>query len=185
MAHHASFGAGISSALEALSTEREPDAGGQLATLWRAMTPKAPWVGFGSPGTRRQQSLPIELGTTETARRAVLGPCVAQARSAVSLRSFFCHFSNAGLGCGQLVVADYCASAYPERKAFMTRLEIMADYFQVYVCDPAFNKDWSTLWTDQTVDNRIVALPHTIVFGTGRNRPVPIGASLCAMARAG
>ena len=56
----------------------------------------------------------------------------------------------------------------------MTRLEIMADYFQVYVCDPAFNEDWSTLWTDQTVDNRIVALPHTIVFGTGRNRPVPI-----------
>ena len=73
-----------------------------------------------------------------------------------------------------MVVADYCASAYPERKAFMTGLEIMADYFQVYVCDPAFNKDWSTLWTDQTVDNRIVALPHTIVFGTGRNMPVPI-----------
>ena len=56
----------------------------------------------------------------------------------------------------------------------MTRLEIMADYFQVYVCDPAFNEDWSTLWTDQAVDNRIVALPHTIVFGTGRNMPVPI-----------
>ena len=49
----------------------------------------------------------------------------------------------------------------------MTRLEIMADYFQIYVCDPAFNEDWSALWTDQTVDNRIVALPHTIVFGTG------------------
>jgi hypothetical protein len=27
---------------------------------------------------------------------------------------------------------------------------------------------------EQTVDNRIVALPHTIVFGTGRNMPVPI-----------
>ena len=67
-----------------------------------------------------------------------------------------------------------CASAYPERKAFMTRLEIMADYFQVYVCDPALNEDWSALWTDQTVDNRIVALPHTIVSGTGRNMPVPI-----------
>jgi hypothetical protein len=62
----------------------------------------------------------------------------------------------------------------PGAKAFMTRLEIMADYFQIYVCDPAFNEDWSALWTDQTVDNRIVALPHTIVFGTGRNMPVPI-----------
>ena len=93
-------------------------------------------------------------------RRVMLGPCVAQAQSAVSLISFFCHFSDAGLGCGQLVVADYCAGAYPERKVFMTRLEIMADYFlQVYVCDPAFHEDWSTLWTDQTVDNRIVALP--------------------------
>jgi len=56
----------------------------------------------------------------------------------------------------------------------MTRLEIMADYFQVYVCDPAHNEDWSALWTAQTVDNRIVALPHTVVFGTGRNMPVPV-----------
>ena len=63
----------------------------------------------------------------------------------------------------------------PGAKAFMTRLEIMADYFQIYVCDPAFNEDWSALWTDQTVDNRIVALPHTIVFGTGRNRPEHAG----------
>ena len=57
---------------------------------------------------------------------------------------------------------------------FVTRLEIMADYFQIYVCDPAYNEDWSALWTDQTVDNRIVALPHTVVFGTGRNMPVPV-----------
>jgi hypothetical protein len=56
----------------------------------------------------------------------------------------------------------------------MTRLEIMADYFQIYVCDPAHNEDWSALWTDQTVDNRIVALPHTVVFGTGRNMTVPV-----------
>jgi hypothetical protein len=59
-------------------------------------------------------------------------------------------------------------------KAFMTSLEIMADYFQIYVCDPAHIEDWSALWTDQTVDNRIVALPHTVVFGTGRNMTVPI-----------
>jgi hypothetical protein len=56
----------------------------------------------------------------------------------------------------------------------MTRLEIMADYFQMYVCDPAYFEDWSALWTDQTVDNRIVALPHTVVFGTGRNMPVQV-----------
>jgi hypothetical protein len=56
----------------------------------------------------------------------------------------------------------------------MTRLEIMADYFQIYVCDPAHNEDWSELWTAQTVDNRIVALPHTVVFTTGRNMPVPV-----------
>jgi len=61
-----------------------------------------------------------------------------------------------------------------ERMVFVTRLEIMADYFQIYVCDPAYNEDWSALWTDQSVDNRIVALPHTLVFGTGRNMPVPV-----------
>lgn len=61
-----------------------------------------------------------------------------------------------------------------ERKAFMTRLEIMADYFQIYVCDPEYIGDWSALWTDQTVKDRMVALPHTIVFGTGRNMPVPV-----------
>ena len=54
----------------------------------------------------------------------------------------------------------------------MATLEIMADYFQVYLCDPAHKEEWSALWTDQTVDNRIVALPHTVVFGTGRNMPV-------------
>jgi hypothetical protein len=56
----------------------------------------------------------------------------------------------------------------------MTRLEIMADYFQIYVCDPEYIGDWSALWTDQTVKDRMVALPHTIVFGTGRNMPVPV-----------
>src|SRR5262245_42357812 len=56
----------------------------------------------------------------------------------------------------------------------MTKLEIMADYFQIYVCDPAYNEDWSALWNDNSVDDRIVALAHTVVFGTGRNMPVPV-----------
>ena len=56
----------------------------------------------------------------------------------------------------------------------MTTLEIMADYFQIYVCDPAYHEDWSALWTDHSVDDRVVALAHTVVFGTGRNMPVPV-----------
>jgi hypothetical protein len=56
----------------------------------------------------------------------------------------------------------------------MTTLEIMADYFQIYLSDPAHQEDWSALWTDQTVDDRVVALTHTIVFGTSRNMPVPV-----------
>lgn len=56
----------------------------------------------------------------------------------------------------------------------MTKLTIMADYFQIYVSDPAHTEDWSALWTDESVARRIVALPHTVVFGTGRNMPVPI-----------
>jgi hypothetical protein len=56
----------------------------------------------------------------------------------------------------------------------MTKLEIMADYFQMYVCDPGYKEDWSALWNDQSIDDRIVALAHTVVFGTGRNMPVPV-----------
>ena len=71
-------------------------------------------------------------------------------------------------------LADPLCELIPERKAFMTKLEIMADYFQIYVCDPAYSEDWSALWTDQSVDDRIVALAHTVVFGTGRNMTVPV-----------
>ncbi len=53
-------------------------------------------------------------------------------------------------------------------------LNIMADYHQIYVCDAADIEDWSDLWTDQTVADRIVACDHTVVFGTGRNMPVPV-----------
>jgi hypothetical protein len=53
-------------------------------------------------------------------------------------------------------------------------LTIMADFHQIYVCDPAHIEDWSDLWTDQTVTDRIVACVHTVDFGTGRNMPVPI-----------
>src|SRR5262245_23179973 len=56
----------------------------------------------------------------------------------------------------------------------MTKLEVMADYFQMYVCDPGYKEDWSALWNDQSIDDRIVALAHTVVFGTGRNMPVPV-----------
>jgi hypothetical protein len=53
-------------------------------------------------------------------------------------------------------------------------LTIMADYHQIYICDPAHLEDWSDLWTDQTVADRIVACEHSVVFGTGRNMPVPV-----------
>lgn len=56
----------------------------------------------------------------------------------------------------------------------MAKLEIFADYFQIYLCDPAYIEDWSALWTDQSVDDRIVARAHTVVFGTGRNTTVPV-----------
>lgn len=55
-----------------------------------------------------------------------------------------------------------------------TMLSIFADYHQIYLCDPAHNEDWSALWTDETVDDRVVATPHTLVFSTGRNMMVPV-----------
>ena len=55
-----------------------------------------------------------------------------------------------------------------------TSLTIMADYHQIYICDPDHLEDWSDLWTDQTVADRIVACEHTVVFGAGRNMPVPV-----------
>jgi hypothetical protein len=56
----------------------------------------------------------------------------------------------------------------------MAKLEIFADYFQIYLGDPAHIEDRSALWTDQSVDDRIVARVHTVVFGTGRNMSVPV-----------
>jgi hypothetical protein len=53
-------------------------------------------------------------------------------------------------------------------------LNIFADYYQIYVCDPNHDEDWSVLWNDQTLDDRIVALEHTVVFCTGRNMIVPV-----------
>jgi hypothetical protein len=53
-------------------------------------------------------------------------------------------------------------------------LDIFADYYQIYICDPAHDEDWSVLWNNQTLDDRIVVLDHTVVFGTGRNMPVPV-----------
>ena len=56
----------------------------------------------------------------------------------------------------------------------MTTLQIFADFHTIYLCDSAHNEDWSDLWNYQTVEDRIVALPHTIVFNTGRNMTVPV-----------
>lgn len=57
----------------------------------------------------------------------------------------------------------------------MTTLEIFADYHQIYLCDPAHGpEDWSVLWDDRTLDDRICGLAHTLVFCTGRNMIVPV-----------
>lgn len=53
-------------------------------------------------------------------------------------------------------------------------LSIFADYFQIYLCDPDRIDDWSALWNDQSLDDRVVACPHTVVFCTGRNMDVPV-----------
>ncbi len=56
----------------------------------------------------------------------------------------------------------------------MATLEIFADYYQIYVADPAHIEDWSGLLNDQTLDDRVVAMAHTAVFGSGRNMMVPV-----------
>ncbi len=56
----------------------------------------------------------------------------------------------------------------------MTTLQLFADYHQIYLCDPEHLEDWSDSWNDQTLDDRIIVLPHTTVFGTGRNMDVPV-----------
>ena len=53
-------------------------------------------------------------------------------------------------------------------------VSIFADYFQIYLCDPAHVEDWSALWNDQSLDDRVVACPHTVVVCTGRNMDVPV-----------
>ena len=56
----------------------------------------------------------------------------------------------------------------------MTTLQIFADYHQIYLSDPDHTEDWSDSWNDQTLDDRLIVLPHTAVFVTGRNMDVPV-----------
>jgi hypothetical protein len=55
-----------------------------------------------------------------------------------------------------------------------TSLSVFADYSQFYLTDSEHVADWSDLWHDQTVADRLVATPHTLVFGTDRNFTVPV-----------
>jgi hypothetical protein len=55
-----------------------------------------------------------------------------------------------------------------------TTVNISAEFHQIYVCDPTYDENWSDLWTKEAVVDRIVALEHTVVFGTGRNMLVPV-----------
>jgi hypothetical protein len=55
-----------------------------------------------------------------------------------------------------------------------TSLAVFADYSQFYLTDPDHVADWSDLWNDQTVADRLIATPHTVVFGTDRNFTVPV-----------
>jgi hypothetical protein len=51
---------------------------------------------------------------------------------------------------------------------------VFADYSQFYLCDPDHLEDWSDRWNDQSMDDRLIAMTTTIVFGTDRNFTVPV-----------
>ena len=55
-----------------------------------------------------------------------------------------------------------------------SRHRIFADYFQIFVCDPAFTSSEVALWNEQTVRDRLAAHSHTLSFMTGRNMSVPV-----------
>jgi hypothetical protein len=55
-----------------------------------------------------------------------------------------------------------------------TSLSVFADYSQFYLTDPEHVADWSDLWTEETMADRLIATPQTIVFGTDRNFTVPV-----------
>ena len=55
-----------------------------------------------------------------------------------------------------------------------SRHRIFADYFQIFVCDPVFTSSEVALWNEQMGRDRLVALPHTLSFMTGRNMSVPV-----------
>jgi hypothetical protein len=54
------------------------------------------------------------------------------------------------------------------------KLEIFADYSQFYLCDPAHIEDWSALWNEQAIADRLIAMTTTVVFGTDRSFTVPV-----------
>jgi hypothetical protein len=55
-----------------------------------------------------------------------------------------------------------------------TTLSVFADYSQFYLTDPGHVADWSDLWTEEAMADRLIVTPHTVVFGTDRNFTVPV-----------
>ena len=55
-----------------------------------------------------------------------------------------------------------------------TKLQIFADYFQVYLADPLVDSDWSDAWTASALAERFIACERILGFVTGRNTTVPL-----------
>lgn len=54
------------------------------------------------------------------------------------------------------------------------KLELFADYFQVYLMDTEADDDTSEIWTDEALDLKLGILPNTLAVGTFRNVDVPV-----------
>lgn len=65
------------------------------------------------------------------------------------------------------------SAALAARSRVLYEGELLADYFQIYLCDEA-RPDLPDDYTDETIARRLMAGPYGVILHTARNMPVPV-----------
>jgi hypothetical protein len=54
-------------------------------------------------------------------------------------------------------------------------LEVLADYFQIYLADPLVEDDWSDAWkAPSALADRVIVCPRILGFATEHNATLPL-----------
>ncbi|WP_155806040.1 hypothetical protein [Erythrobacter litoralis] len=60
----------------------------------------------------------------------------------------------------------------------LVKLDLFADFFQVYIADGKFRTDTSDIWNNKASDRMLAIAENLIAIGTARNMTVPVSLEL-------